>query len=427
MLHIAIMILGGILVAGICGFVYLTLAVNAEANHQDRVLSVPFVADDADGFLRSLQGATGAGRTSGNEVEILQNGDAIFPAMMESIQAARGTIHLATYIYWNGEIPRLFTNALSAAARRGVVVRVVLDSEGAEFIPKAMIQQMRDAGCTVAWFRRAQWFDWTKYNRRSHRRLLVVDGVVGFTGGVGIADEWSGHAQGPKHWRETHVRVRGPIVSALQAGFADNWNQCTSELLLAGRDYPPLETAGAVTIAPIISTPANGASAAQRAYAACIATASRSLDITNAYFVPTPAFVEALCAARRRGVVVRVVVPGPYHDQPIVRRASRHVWRALLAAGVEIHEFQPTMIHAKTMIIDGMLHLVGSINFDPRSFALNSEFGVLIVDAAIAATAEQVFDADVARSRRVTEADLAERGRLPRAIDAVFYWLRAQL
>lgn len=406
---------------------YLTLAVNAEANHQDRVLSVPSAAHDLDGFLRAIQGASAHAVTEGNAAVVYQNGDAIFPPMLDAIHSARETIHLATYIYWNGDIPNAFTDALADAARRGVVVRVVLDSEGAEFMPQAMVARMIDAGCTVAWFRRAQWFDWTKYNRRSHRRLLVVDGTVGFTGGVGIADEWSGDGDAPGHWRDTHVRLAGPVVAALQAGFADSWNQCTRELLLASRDYPALSYPGTMRVAPVMSTPANGASPAQRVYAALIAGATCTLHITNAYFVPTPAFVDALCAARKRGVDVKVVMPGPYHDQPIVRRASRHTWASLLAGGVELHEFQPTMIHAKTMIVDDVMQLVGSINFDPRSFALNSEFAVLLVDPAIAAQAEAVFAADLVRSRQVTMQDIATRSVVDRAIDACCYWLRAQL
>ena len=423
LLTIGLSALGAFLVFAI----YLTLAVNAEANHQDRVQSVPFAGEDLAGFLRAFQGASAQEVSEGNAATVYQNGDAIFPPMLEAIRGARSTIHLATYIYWDGDVPHRFTEALAEAAHRGVVVRVVLDSEGAEFIPRHMVERMTAAGCTVAWFRRAQWFDWTKYNRRSHRRLLVVDGVVGFTGGVGIADEWSGNGDSPRHWRDTHVRVTGPVVAALQAGFADNWNQCTRELILAQRDYPLLERAGDLRVAPIFSTPANGASAAQRSYAALIATACKTLHITNAYFVPTPAFVEALCAARDRGVEVKVVVPGPYHDQKIVRRASRHTWKALLEAGVEIHEFQPSMIHAKTMIVDDVMQLVGSINFDPRSFALNSEFGVVLVDERIAADAERVFAADLARSRRVTLDDVRRRTLPNRAIDSLLYWFRAQL
>ena len=426
-MHFILTVLGGLLVAILAGFAYLTLAVNAEAAHQDRVLSVPPVATDREGFLRAVQGATGQPLSTGNEVVVMQNGDAIFPAMLESIRGARSTVHLATYIYWDGEVPRAFGAALSDAARRGVVVRIVLDSEGAELIPHELVQGMRDAGCTVTWFRRARWYDWTKYNRRSHRRVLIVDGVVAFTGGVGIADEWSGNAQGPKHWRETHARVTGPVVAALQAAFADNWNQSTRELLLAGRDYPPLASTGDTPVCAIVSTPANGASAAQRAYAACIATSTGTLHITNAYFVPTPAFVDALCAARGRGVDVKIIVPGPYHDQPIVRRASRHTWPKLLASGVEIYEYQPTMIHAKTFVVDGVLHLIGSINFDPRSFALNSECGILIVGAKFAAAAEGVFAADLARSRRIEPREVEERGFVTRSVDKIWYWCRAQL
>ena len=426
-MHVLLTVVGGLLVALIAGFTYLTLAVNAEAAHQDRVMSVPFVATDREGFLRAFQGATGQPISIGNEVEVLQNGDAIFPAMLDAIKGARSTVHLATYIYWNGEIPRSFGDALCDAARRGVVVRIVLDREGAEFIPHELVLRMRDAGCTVAWFRRAQWYDWTKYNRRSHRRVLVVDGVVAFTGGVGIADEWSGNAEGPKHWRDTHARVTGPVVAALQAAFADNWNQSTRELLLAGRDYPKLAPTGSTPVSVIVSTPANGASAAQRAYAASIATATKTLHITNAYVVPTPEFVDALCGARARGVDVKIIVPGPYHDQPVVRRASRHTWPRLLASGVEIHEFQPTMIHAKTIVVDGAFHLVGSINFDPRSFALNSECGILIVGETFAAEAEAVFTADLARSRKVAASDIAARSFSTRAIDTFWYWCRAQL
>ena len=416
------------LLAGVLLFaIYLTLAVNAEANTQDRVLSVPFAGQDLPGFLRAFHGAVAQEVSRGNHAVVYQNGNAIFPPMLQAIREARSTIHLATYIYWNGDVPHQFTEALAAAAHRGVVVRVVLDSEGAEFIPKQMVSRMTEAGCTVAWFRRAQWFDWTKYNRRSHRRLLVVDGVVGFTGGVGIADEWSGNGDSPTHWRDTHVRLTGPVVATLQAGFADNWNQCTRELLLATRDFPALSPAGSLSVIPILSTPANGASAAQRGYAALIASASRTLRITNAYFVPTPAFVAMLCAACARGVDVQVIVPGPYHDQKIVRRASRHTWRGLLAGGVAVFEFQPTMIHAKTMIVDDVLQLVGSINFDPRSFALNSEFGVVLVDATIAADAERVFTADRDCSWQVTQADIDARGAINRAIDALCYWFRAQL
>ena len=423
----ALSLLGGLVLAVVVIVVYMTLAVNAEANRQDRVKSVPPVGTARDEFLRALHGAAGQRTYDGNDVTVYQNGDEIFPPMLAAIHGARSTVHLSTYVYWAGTIPETFALALSDAARRGVVVRVVLDSEGTEPMPRTLIDQMRTAGCNIAWFRRAEWHNWTKYNHRTHRRLLVVDGTVAFTGGVGIADEWSGHGQSPKHWRDTHARVTGPIVSALQAAFADNWNLCTEEILLDGRDYPELRPTGDVSMCPVVSTPASGASPAQRVMAACVTAASRTLHITNAYFVPTPPFIDALCKASERGVDVKVVTPGPYIDSTLVRRASRHCWPRLLASGVEIHEYQPTMIHAKTLIVDGELFLVGSINFDPRSFSLNAECGVVIANARIAADAERVFAEDIAHCTRIESRTLDALSMGTRLIDGLCYWFRAQL
>ena len=420
-------LVGGIVGALAAAFLYITLAANAEANHQDRVMSVPRIAPELDAFLRALHGATGEQVVEGNTVDVFENGDEIFPPMLAAIHESQSTIHFSTFVYWAGAVPREFATALSDAAQRGVVVRLVLDSEGTDPMPRELVDQLLAAGCKVTWFRRAQWFNWMTYNHRTHRRLLVVDGKIGFTGGVGIADEWSGHAQSPSHWRDTHVRVTGPIVAALQSAFTDNWNQSTEELLLNARDYPKLTPTGDIPICPVISTPASGSSAAQRVMAALIAGSTRTLYISNAYFVPPPAFIDALCAARDRGVDVRVLVPGPYHDEKAVQRASRHSWPRLVEHGVGIYEYQPTMMHAKTVVADGELFLVGSINFDPRSFALNAEFGVVVVSQALAAGRMQSFEADLQRSTRVTASMLASFGIVNRAVDALCYWARAQL
>ena len=294
-------------------------------------------------------------------------------------------------------------------------------------MPRALVNQMRDAGCRLTWFRRLRWFDWMQYNHRTHRRLLIVDGKIGFTGGVGIADEWTGHAQSPSHWRDTHVRLTGPIVAALQSAFTDNWNQSTEELLLDARDFPPLMPTGDIPACAVLSTPADGASAAQRVMAALIAGSTRTLNISTAYFVPTPSFIDALCAASDRGVDVRVLVPGPYHNKKMVRRASRHTWPRLIEHGVGIHEYQPTMMHAKTVAADGELLLVGSINFDPRSFALNAEFGVVLVSRRLTADMMRSFEADIERSIRILPATIASRQLVNRALDAICYWARAQL
>lgn len=422
-----LLIFGGVIAALVVAFIYITLAANAEANHQDRVLNVPEIGTSLDEFLRALHGAAGDSISEGNAVDLYQNGDEIFPPMLAAIHASRSTIHFSTYVYWAGAVPETFARALSDAAQRGVAVRIVLDSEGAEPMPKRLVQQMRDAGCTVAWFRQMRWFDWMKYNHRTHRRLLIVDGTIAFTGGVGIADEWTGHAQGPTHWRDTHVRLTGPIVASLQGAFTDNWNQCTQELLLHGRDYPKLQPTGDVPVCAVVSTPANGASEAQRVMAACVAGSTRTLHVSNAYFVPPTSFIDALCTASGRGVDVKILVPGPYHDKKFVQRASRHTWPRLVRAGVQIYEYQPTMMHAKTVIADEELLLVGSINFDPRSFSLNAECGVVIISRRLAMDAEKFYQADIARSRQVTLEQLASVGIYNKLLDMLCFWVRAQL
>jgi cardiolipin synthase len=221
--------------------------------------------------------------------------------------------------------------------------------------------------------------------------------------------------------------MMGPVVASLQAAFADNWNQCTDALLLNARDYPVLVASGDMDACAVVSTPANGSSAAQRTMAACIAGATCSLHITNAYFVPTPAFVETLCEASDRGVDVKIIVPGPHHDMPVVRHASWHVWPTLLARGVEIYEYQPTMIHCKTLTVDRNVSLIGSINFDPRSFALNAECAVAVGDATLAEEMERVFAADLERCVQIDLATVDARGVFTRSRDAVSYWIRAQL
>lgn len=409
-------------------FVYMTLAINADANREDLVNAAPPIAADPSVFLRTLHGAAGEKPSKGNQIDVLLNGDEIFPAMVDAIRQSTETVHFSTYVWWKGEsVPGLFADVFCETAQRGVTVRIVIDSEGSESMPKGVLQKMRDAGCHVALFRTVRWNTWMRYNHRTHRRLLIVDGKVGFTGAVGIADEWSGNAESPAHWRDTHARVRGPAVASLQAAFADNWNKGTAELLLNARDYPPLDEVGTMEACIVVSTPANGSSAAQRTMASFIAGSTQTLHITNAYFVPTPAFVENLRSAAQRGVDVKVIVPGPHHDMPVVRYASWHAWPKLLEAGVRIFEYQPTMIHCKTVVADGQVSLIGSINFDPRSFALNLECAVVVADAGIATSMESAFEADFAQCKEIDLSAVNARGIVSKVRDAVCYWVRAQL
>ena len=425
--HIVLWSAFGLLVTGVFVAVYVTESVNAEARQQDDVVSVSPILHQYEDFLRALGAVTGRPFVTGNDVCIYQNGDEIFPPMLEAIASARDSVHFATYVYDAGDIPDRFASAFANAARRGVEVRVVLDRHGAKKIPPALVSRMRSAGCDVRWFRRAQWYDWEKYNRRTHRRLFVVDGRIGFTGGVGISDLWTGKGDAPTHWRDTHARIRGPAVGSLQDAFVDTWNEATGQLPLGSRYFPALHDAGKTRVSIVQSNPANATSAAQRTIAALAAGASESLLITNAYFVPTPPFVQALRAARTRGVDVKVVMPGPFHNKPTVRRASRHTWGDLVRGGVELYEHQRTMVHAKVVVADGLLSMVGSINFDPRSFALNAECAAVIADDAIARRLSDAFNVDLGNSRRITLDDVENLGAADRLKDAAAYWVRGQL
>lgn len=427
MLILILTIVALLLILVAAGFVYLTVIVNAEANRDDAVVSVPLIEKDADAFMRALAGAVSQHVLGDNEMTLLRNGVEIFPALFEAMAAARESIHFSTFIYESGRVPDRFADALSAAARRGIEVRVVLDSRGSKTIRPELIAKMREAGCKVRWFRSIQWFNWAKYNHRSHRKLLIVDGKLAFTGGVGIADEWDGNGDSPAHWRDTHVRIAGPAVAVVQAAFVDTWNEATGELPIGEKAFPILARAGSVVICAIQSNPTNATSDARRSMAALIAGSSRRLWISNAYFIPTRPFVKALSAAKARGVDVKILMPGPYHDQPAVRRASRRTWRALLRGQVELYEFQPTMIHTKTLVVDGAVTSIGSINFDPRSFALNAEFGVVALDKRIAVRMEEAFITDLALARRVTSEELRRLSVRDKLLDAICYWVRAQL
>ena len=416
-----------LLILATAGFVYMTAIVNAEANRDDAIVSVPSIEKDPEAFMRALAGAVSQHVLAGNEMAVLQNGVEIFPALFDAMAGARHAIHFSTFIYESGSVPTRFAAALSAAARRGIEVRVILDSRGSKKIPPALVTQMCEAGCQVRWFRAVKWLTWAKYNHRNHRKLLIIDGKLAFTGGVGIADEWDGDGDSPAHWRDTHVSIVGPAVAAVQAAFVDNWNEATGELPIHENVFPAQAPAGEVAICAIQSNPTSATSDARRSMAALIAGSSRRLWITNAYFIPTPPFLKALCDAKGRGVDVKILMPGPYHDEPAVRRASRRTWPALLRGNVELYEFQPTMIHGKIVLVDGAVTSIGSINFDPRSFALNAEFGVVALDAEITAQLEEAYVGDLAHSRRVTDDDIRRLTAWDNLQDSVCYWIRAQL
>ena len=353
-------------------------------------------------FVRSMGVLLGPAIVGGTRVTALQNGDEIFPAMLEAIRGATQTISFETYIYWSGRIGREFAEALAARARAGVEVHVLLDWVGAGTMDDELLDLMVDAGVEVLKYHPLRWYNLGRLNNRTHRKLLVVDGRVGFTGGVGIADEWLGNAQDPDHWRDSHYRVVGPAVAQMQAAFMDNWIK-TNSLVLHGEAYfPAIDTAGPHLAQVFTSSAGEGSESVRLMYLLSIASARKSIRLSASYFVPDSLSVETIVSARERGVEVEIIVPGGHIDSKVTRKASRGLWGPLLEAGVKIYEFQPTMYHCKVMIVDDAWVSVGSTNFDNRSFSLNDEANLNILDPEFAAAQSKVFEADRARSREIT-------------------------
>jgi len=353
-------------------------------------------------FLRTMGVLLGPSLVDGNAVRELLNGDEIFPAMLDAIRGAQRTITFETYIYWSGTVGAQFADALAERARAGVKVHVLLDWIGSEKLEDTFLQEMEQAGVQVRRYNKPRWYSIGRLNNRTHRKLLVVDGAVGFTGGVGIADIWQGNAQDPEHWRDTHFLVQGPAVGQMQAAFLDNWMQATG-VVLHGSDYfPKLEPRGETYAQVFLSSPGGGAESMHLMYLLSITAATRSVRLSMSYFVPDEVAIETFVAAMKRGVEVQIITPGPHIDTEVVRKASRASWGRLLEAGAQIYEYQPTMFHCKVMIVDDVWVSVGSTNFDNRSFAVNDEANLNVYDAKFAQRQAEVFRHDLARSRRVT-------------------------
>ena len=353
-------------------------------------------------FARTMGVLLGPSLVEGNRLTALQNGDEIFPAMLGAIRGARSSITFETYIYWSGEIGKQFADALSERARAGVKVHVLLDWAGAGKLDEAMLDEMRSAGVEVFKFHPLHWYTIARLNNRTHRKLLIVDGRIGFTGGVGIADNWQGRAQDPEHWRDSHYRIEGLAVAQMQAAFMDNWIKTRSRVL-HGMDYfPDRVAAGDARAQVFFSSRDEGSESVRLMYLLSIASARKSIRIAASYFVPDSLTLAALSAAADRGVKIEIILPGKYIDQKIVRKASRGRWGPLLERGVAIYEYRPTMYHCKVMIVDDLWTSVGSTNFDNRSFRLNSEANLNVLDSAFAAEQTKEFEADRGRATLMT-------------------------
>ncbi len=378
-------------------------------------------------FRRSLGVLLGPPILEGNSVEVLLNGDEIFPSMLKAISGAKKTITFETYIYWSGSIGKEFSDALIERAKAGVKIHVILDFIGSAKMDLSVIDEMKDAGIEVERFHKPVWWKLAKFNNRTHRKLLVVDGAVGFTGGVGIADQWRGDAKGPSQWRDTHFRVEGPVVGQFQAAFNDNWTKATGRVLDGSDYFPALKKTGSESAQLFSSSPTGGSESVHLMYLLAINAAKYSIDLSSAYFVPEELTINALVAAAKRGVNIRIITPGGHIDSDVVRSASRARWGELLRAGITIAEYQPTMFHVKALVVDSLLVSVGSTNFDNRSFRLNDEANLNVLDHDFALRQVAIFENDWRRSKIITLQSWEQRPLREKLADQIASLIGTQL
>lgn len=368
-------------------------------------------------FTRTLGSLLGAAFVGGNRLRRLRNGDEIFPAMLAAVKEARRAICFETFIYWSGDIGHRLARALADRALAGVKVNVLLDYVGSLTMDDGALRLMRDAGCEIVRFHPPSLLHPSRINNRTHRKLLVIDGRVGFTGGVGIGDQWTGDAQDEHHWRDTHLRIEGPVVAQLQGVFMVNWTKATGRVTCGEQYFPALPEVGDTAAHMFHSSPDDGSENMRLMYLLAIASARRSIRLAQAYFIPDEGCRRALCDAARRGVEIDILLPGKHTDTRIVRHASRASWRELLEAGVRIHEFQPTNLHAKITLIDEVWCSLGSANFDNRSFRLNDEANLSAMDPALARALAEDFAADLRRARQFTLEEWRTRPWHQQALD----------
>lgn len=342
-------------------------------------LDYQFTVNDPE-FFSSAHALCDPLPVTGNKIELLHNGKMIFPAMLEAIRDARESVNFEAFLFHSGEVASQFRDAFAERARADVKVRVMLDGVGSTFaLDDSYVDELKKAGCSFAYYHPTRSWRLDQINRRTHRRVLVVDGRIGFTGGVGFSDEWQGDADSPAHWREVHARLEGPIVGKLQAAFQEHWFKVVGETLSGKGQFPDLAPVGNLR-AQVVASESFSAAPLSLVQAVAFSAARESIYITNAYCAPSSSQTRALVAAVKRGVDVQLLLPGKHNDQPATKAAGRTAYGELLKGGVKIYEFQPTMIHSKTMVIDGIFSVLGSSNFDARSAQINEELDITIYD-----------------------------------------------
>ncbi len=378
-------------------------------------------------FFGSALGLTDPIPVAGNKIVLLENGDTYFPAMLAAIRGAKQTVNFASYIFASDHIGHEFRDAFIERARAGVEVRVLLDGIGSGWsLDNSDVRMMQEAGCKFSYYHPVASWRIDRTNRRSHRRVLVVDGKVGFTGGAAFEDKWDGHAQDPKHWRDTQVQIEGPVVNDLQSAFQAHWIKTYGEALTGAGQFPRLPKAGPQQ-ARVIESHSFSIAPIPLIQAVTFAAAEQRIWITNPYCTPTADQVRLLSQAARRGVDVRLLLPGPHNDQPLTRSAGRTAYGELLEGGVKIFEYQPTMIHAKTMVADGMFSMVGTSNLDARSSEINEEIDLVIYDEGFGKEMEAAFERDLAQSQPYTLEQFKRRSLWERTTEWLAIPFRSQL
>jgi cardiolipin synthase A/B len=404
-----------------------TLAASS-CNRLPRTEKLPRVAAGEAAFTATMEAHTGSPIVGGNRIAVLLNGDQIFPAKLAAIRGARESITYAEYFYADGGPAREIAEALAERCRAGVAAHILLDGFGTLSMPRDYVRLMKDAGCHVATFRPlGRWISIGRHNKRNHRRVLVIDGRVAITGGSGVSDKWTGNGRVDGHWRDTDVRIEGPAVHNVQSAFLENWREATGELL-GGEQYfaESRRAVGDARAQVIKSSPAGGSYAMHTMYLLAIASAQRSVYLTNPYFLPDDPMEDALLAAAARGVRVVALTPGKI-DHNIVRSASRRGFGRLLKGGIEIHEYQAALLHAKTMVVDGVWATIGSTNFDNRSFAVNDELNVVLYDRSVVERLATAFEADLGHARRVTYEAWQNRGLRAKILEIFVLPIESQL
>jgi len=365
----------------------------------------------------------------GNKVELLKNGNEIFPAMLGAIRGAEMNICFETYVYWSGEIAEEFADALCDRSKNGVDVHVLLDWYGSLRMSDELVDRMVGAGVEVERFRPLKWFNLRRANHRTHRKLLIVDGNIAFTGGVGIAQEWTGDAQDPDHWRDNHYRLSGPIVTEVQRNFFKNWQRCGHVMREEDipKYFPEITAAGSMDAEVVAASPVDGPETIRTLFVDAVVSAKVSLDVATAYFVPGERLTEALIEAAGRGVEVRVLVCGKHIDETLVRYASRACWGELMEAGIRVFEYDKTLFHVKAITVDEQWTSVGSANFDVRSCCINDELNIIVKDETFAQQHHLLFDEDCSHAHEVTLAAWKGRPIIRRILDRLALIFRPQL